>query len=258
MKIITVVNQTDDSEFTFYDSANGILLRDFEGFEFSSVREVIEDIAGPESAIYITSKFGRRRFSWSGDIVSDSVFSVRRDMLLPLRQTGLLKLIKFTTYDDLELQCEAEIVKVVNPYNHKVHTFLIEAIAPDWRFYSQEEYQDESDDAERTITNAGNEQDDPVFRIYGPLTAVTITNLANSESFTIELDEYSGISAGEYIEVNVKDRTVKLDDGSSIFSAFTGEFITLQPGDNPIQFSPTGDDANTVLRVTWRDAYNGI
>ena len=258
MKILKVTNPTDSKSFTFYDNSNGVILREFEGFEYAEVRNVIEDISGEQSAIYITSKFGRRRISWQGDLVSDSVFTLRRTMLAALRQTAELKLIEFTTYDDLELRCEAEIVKVLNPYNHKVHTFLIEAVCPDWRFYSQAEHENNSDEATQIINNAGNEATDPTFRIYGPLTSVTINNLMTSESFTIELDEYSGLSEGEYIDVNVKEKTVKLDDDTSIYSDFDGEFFSLIPGNNTLQFSTVGGNGNTSLKTTWRDAYNGI
>ena len=258
MKILKVTNPTDGKSFTFYDNANSVILREFEGFEYAEVRNVIEDISGKQSAIYITSKFGRRRISWEGDLVSSDVFTLRRTMLAAMRQTAELKLIEFTTYDDLELRCEAEIVKVLNPYNHKVHTFLIEAICPDWRFYSQTEHENDSDEASQTINNAGNEMTDPAFRIYGPLTEVTINNLMTSESLTITLDEYSGLSDGEYIDVNVKERTVKLDDDTSIYSDFDGEFFSLIPGNNTLQFSTVGGNGNTSLKTTWRDAWNGI
>lgn len=258
MKILKVTNPTDSTSFTFYDNSSGVILRSFEGFEYAEVRDVVEDISGKQSSIYITSKFGRRRISWQGDLISSTVFTLRRQMLAAMRQTAELKVIEFTTYDDLELRCEAEIVKVLNPYNHKVHTYLIEAICPDWRFYSQAEHVNNSASASQDIENAGNEMTDPVFRIFGPLTEVTINNLMTSESFTITLDEYSGLSAGEYIDVNVKERTVKLDDGTSIYSDFDGEFFSLIPGTNTLQFSAVGDDGNTSLRVTWRDAYNGL
>lgn len=259
MKQLTVTDQDTGSTFTFYDNAGGTILREFEGFEYPVVRESIEDVSGPRSAVYVTSKFGRRRFSWSGDIVSDTVFTVRRQIAGVLRQLGSMKLIQFTTYDDLALQCEAEIVKLLNPYNHKIHTFLIEAIAPDWRFFSQALHTNTSVAVEQTVENAGNEATHPTYRINGPFTSVTLTNLSTGDEFTIEGDGYTEVAAdGEYVEVDTLNRTVKLNGVTSIFSQFVGDFFMLVPGENVLQYVPVGGDAGTTLVTTWRDAYNGI
>lgn len=254
MKTLQVIDQDTNQSFTFHDNAGGVILREFEGFEYPAVRSVVEDVANRGGGVYITSKFGRRSLSWKGDLLGSNVFALRREMLSVMRQRGTMKLLKFTTYDDLDLQCEAEIVKVLNPYTHQIHTYLIEAVAPDWRFYSQTLHTNTDDAAEQTITNAGTEETEPVFRLYGAFTEVVVTNLTTSESFTIT----QTVAGGDYVEINVNDKTVKLDDGTSIYSAITGEFFTLVPGDNVLTFTPTGGDASTELYVEWRDAYNGI
>lgn len=253
MKNLQIVN--GNKSFTFYDNANGTILRSFDGFEYGEVRDVIEDVAGNNGALYVTSRFGRRRLSWSGDLVGSDVFTLRRQMLSAMRQQGQLKLLKFTTYDDLELQCEVEIVKILNPYTHKIHTYLIEAIAPDWRFYSQEEYTVEVD-AEDTqiVENLGNEVTPPIFRIHGAFEHATIQNLSTGEDIDIDYT----LTAGSYIEINTRDNTVKLDDGTPIFSAFSGEFISLLPGENDIAFTVVSGDESTKLDVIYRDAYNGL
>lgn len=260
MKIIEVIDQNTNYSFSFYDNYDGVILREFEGFEYSPVRSSIEPVAGPQSGIYVTSKFGPRIMSWVGDLVGESIFTNRRLLLQAMRQEGRIKLIKFTTYDDLELQCEAEITKIVFPYTHQIHTFLVEATAPDWRFYSQSQTDVSSANSTQNVTNNGNEKTDPVIRIHGPFTSVTVTNLSTSQTFTITLDEYTEIAESEYIEINVKERTVKNDSGESLFAYFSGDFMDLQPGVNTIQFSPVGGDeyGNTSLEFIYRDAYNGI
>lgn len=240
-----------DDEFMFEDVGY------MEGFEYPIAKPVIEDIAGPQSAVYITSKFGRRPLSWQG-LISNDVFENRRLLLQACRQQGTIKTIEFSTCDGLAIQADVEVSKIVMPYKNGRSAVLIEAITPDWRFYSQEEYTSESASTNQTIDNAGNESTNPVFIINGPFTSVTITNLNNSRSFVITLDEYSGLSNGEYITVDCKNRTVKLDDGISIFSAFSGEFLDLEPGENTIQFSPVGGDGNTTLETVYRDAFSGI
>jgi len=281
MKVLQIIDQVNDDNFTFYDNANGTILRDFEGFEYPSVRDVIEDVSGIGGAKYLNSKFGRRTVSWGGDLISSNVFSLRRDMISVLRQQGTMKLIKFTTYDDLNLQFEAEIVKVLNPYNHKVHTFLIEAVAPDWRFYSQTEKTldtittfvtgggsiptavpmslltvlDEYQAVNQFAVNDGNEATDPILTIYGPGTDFIIGNQTTGKSMEIN----TTISGDEYIEIDVKERTVKLNGLSNIYDSFNGDFFNLEPGTNQLEFTiQSGIDESTRLHVSWRDAYNGI
>jgi hypothetical protein len=254
MKTIKIIDQVTSDEFEFEDSGDNTIIREFEGFEYPEVRDVIEDISGPQSSIYITSKFGRRRLSFSGDIVGSDVFQTRRDMLAVMRQTGDIKLVEITTYDDLDLQFEAEIVKVVAPYNHKVQKFLIEMVAPDWRLYSQTETENDSSDTNQVITNNGTEASTPVLKIYGSFDDVTITNLSNSESFEIS----TAVADGHYVEVDCLNRTVKLDGATSMYSDFDGEFFDILPGENTISFNPTNGGVNAKLVTTFRDAYLGL
>lgn len=257
MKTLTIIDQDTSDEFVLYDNGDETILRDFEGFEYPEVKSVIEDVAGKKSAVHVANKFGRRRFSIAGDIVGSDVFQTRRDLLALLRQTGNMKLIKMLTYDDLELQVEADITKVVAPYNHKIQSFLIEMAAPDWRFYSQTERKYKSAAASQIMQNDGTERTEPVFRIDGAFTSAQLTNLSNSETFTIEYGIY-GVEAGDYVEVDCFNRTVMLNGVTSIYSAFDGEFFSILPGSNTISFVVAGGDANTLLTTTYRDAYNGI
>lgn len=275
MKTITVID-SNNNQFTFYDNQNGIIIRELEGFEYADVNAVIDDISGDVGAIYITSKFGRRSFSWAGDLVSDNVFALRRQMLAVLRQTGVMKTIKFTTYDGLDLQAEAEIVKVLNPYNHKIHTYLIEAISPDWRFYSQTLKEFETvqtvisggasipatipmsfhaeNNSSNVASNDGNEITDPVFVIHGPGTQFTVGNQTTGKEFIIE---YS-LNSTQYIEVDVKNRSVKLNGLTNIYSSFDGDFWRLEPGGNTVRFIVEGVGENSLLTIRYRDAYNGL
>lgn len=176
-------------------------------------------------------------------------------MLKVLRQSGAMKLLKFTTLDDLTLQAYIEILSVRHPYSGLVRPFLIEMVAPDWRFYSQTEVsQNIVPSVSEVVTNSGNDVSQPVLRIHGPITMATIQNLSTGEQADIT---YTLIN-GEYIDIDTLNRTVELDDGTAIFSAFSGEFPKLEPGDNTISLLVTGGDGNTSLDVIYRHAYNGV
>lgn len=281
MKIITITEQQDGNAFTFYDNSLGTILRAFEGFEYADVRESIDDVAGPYGSTYITSKFGRRRISISGDLVSSDVFTLRQSLSKALRQTGIMKLVKFTTYDDLNLQCEAEVVKVTNPYTHKVHSFLIEMIAPDWRFYSQELMSqdvgqtlvvggtsipatipmgfpvpsDPETEINNIINNMGNEVTDPVFTIHGPGTNFTIGNITTGEEFVLT----TVLTNTDEVVIDVKARTIVKNGTDNLYTDFSGDFWSLIPGENELRFLvDSGLTTETNLNLSFRYAYSGI
>jgi hypothetical protein len=272
MKQITIINQNSD-EFTFYDNNNGTIIRTFEGFEYPIVRESIEDVSGEKSAVYMASYFGRRQISFTGDLLGSNVFQLRHNLLKVLDDG--LKTVKIVTYDDLELQFEAQLDSISNPYTHQIHTFTIKMSIPNYRLYSQDEYDLEihpfriyggiaipaivpfewegGSTEPSTITNAGNEQSEPIFTIYGPGTYFKVKNITTGEYF--EIDEE--IIQDDEIIIDVKNQTVTLD-GSSIRSSFSGDFWKLESGDNLVRFVVLGDDENTKLKIEWRDAYLGV
>lgn len=283
MKIIKVTEQQSGNYFTFYDNYLGSILREFEGFEYPETKVAIDDVAGNYGSVYITSKFGRRRFAIKGELISDDVFSLRHTLQKATRQTGQLKLVQFTTYDDRLLQCEAEVVKVNMPYTHRIHTYLIEFIAPDWRFYSQELVTremavstimggtsipftlipvslDATPPTESEITNIiindGNEVTDPIFRITGPGTDFTIQNITSGKTLLLT----DTLIADDVVEIDVKNRTVILNGTDNLYPSISGDFWSLEPGENEMRFFIESGSTNMVskLEVIYRHAYSGI
>lgn len=282
MKALTIIEQSTGDYFTLYDNDLGSILRKFEGFEFAEVKESIDDVAGPYGSVYVNSKFGRRRVTIEGDLVSSDVYSLRRNLSKALRQTGTIKLFKFTTYDDLNLQFEAEVTKLVNPYTHTIHTFMIEAIAPDWRLYSQDlttatiaqtavrggatipatipmsiPVQTSTDTSiTNIITNNGNETTDPIITIHGPGTNFTIGNMTADKELLLE----TTLADDDEVVINVKNRTVVLNGITNVYSDLSGDFWSVLPGENELVFliQSGRDVALTSMMVEYRDAYTGI
>lgn len=250
MKSVKIINDVNNVSFELLQDQ----MTELEGWEYSSVRDVVEDISGPQSAFYVTSKQGRRRMSITG-YVRGLGLEGRRDLLSAIKQTGKMKLLQFTTLDDLELQTLVEVLSLQFPYNKLEKPFLLEFVAPDWRFYSQElKLAEVAVNSSDGVENMGNEITQPTFKIYGPLTEATITNLNSTESVQITYN----LNDGDYIEIDTLARTVTLNGGVSVFSSFEGDFISLIAGENTLSFSATGSGGNTKLDVEYRDAYNGI
>jgi hypothetical protein len=276
MKSITLIDESKNLSFSWYDNGSGSILRQPEGFEYPETNSSIEPIPSRRGAHFAASNFTTRRLSWSGDLFGSDVFTVRRSMVSPANQ-GELKLLKFTTYDDLLLQCYVTVDKISNPYSHSVHTYLIEAIAPDWRFYSQtiksktipETVIDGGspipspismqlltvEGVDNIFTNEGNEDTYPVITITGPGTNFTIGNGANNQAFTLN----TTLLAGETIIVDCLNATVTDQAGNNLYSIFDGDFIAIEPGDNPFFFSAdSGITNDSSLKIDYRDAYRGL
>lgn len=240
--------------YTLNDSrAEGSLITKVEGFEYSSVLDSVEDIPNDGGAFFVNTKFGSRRVGVTALIRCDRI-DERNDLLAALRQTGHLKKVTFTTQDNRNLQFYALVKNLVFPYTTLETPLFLDMIAPDYRFYSQTEHTNNSGASPQTINNAGNEITHPVFRIFGPMSEVTIENLASSREFTVTY----ALAEGDYIDIDITNKTVILNDTTPIFSAFEGDFFGLEPGDNVLNVTFTDGDTPSALTTTWRDAWNGI
>ena len=171
------------------------------------------------------------------------------------------------------------MVKVLNPYTHSVHSFLIEFKAPDWRFYSQVLTSHDMGQTfvkgggaipmaipwaipvstasviDKIVTNQGNEATDPIFTITGPGTTFTITNFTTGKTFILS----TTLGAGDVVVIDIKNRTVILNGTDNLYPDITGDFWSLIPGENELRFFVTGGlTVDTNLNLSYRDAYNGV
>ena len=258
MKTLKITDQETTKNFTFYvaNKNNGAVLKTLEGFEYPSVRTTIEDVAGRKSSVYVNSKFGRRVMTVTAYLFGDNttdLFARRNSFLEVIRQEGYMKLIQFTTFEDIALQCYAEVTKLLNPYSKNNKPLMFELVSPDYRFYSQTESTDEVlPNTTEVISNAGNENTFPVFEITGPANSIEITNLSTGEGFTLS----ENLTAGQTLTIDTKELTVDLA-GTNKFSIFSGDFFLLEPGNNSIEFLATSTTGVTKLDVIYRDAYIG-
>lgn len=265
MNTITIENGSN--QFVCSDIGN------LEGFESPDTIIVVEDVAKLFGAKYITSKYGKRRFSWRG-LLKEDMLESRRDLIAACDARSEA-LIKFTTCDGLALQIPA-VLKLVAPYRLGKQTYLVEAIAADSRFVGQTLNEFETAQTvisggaqipatipmslyssavvSNVVVNDGNAEADPVFIIHGSGTHFTIGNQTTDQEFQIEYT----LGSDDYIEVDVANRTVLLNGETSIYSYLEGDFWTLQPGNNTIRFVVTGADENTLLTIQSRDSYIGI
>jgi len=105
---------------------------------------------------------------------------------------------------------------------------------------------------EGDLSNAGTFQTGPVVNITGPVTNPKLTNVTTGEVW-----EYNGtVASGDYLLVDMEDRTVLLNGTASRYSNLTAAsvFWDLEPGTNTIQYRASAYTASTAT-FTWRSAW---
>lgn len=269
--------------FTWDGSAPGANVNRMSGFEYHSLRTVIEDTPNREGSTHISTKAGRRIFSWEGVISGSSQdnWLTRRRNLIKVLQTDGLKTFKITTDDSLELQVDAEISDFVMDQPQEFISYgryFIQMVAPDYRFFSQDVNESTTGPTSSTggtaiptpvpmdlstttgtprlvVNNSGTVRTDPTFRITGPGTTFVVQNITTSE----QLNYNATLSSGEFVDIDIKNRTALQGGSTNVYGNVTGDWWDLEPGNNTIHFNAvSGTDANTLLRVQHRDAYNGL
>ena len=103
-----------------------------------------------------------------------------------------------------------------------------------------------------TITNYGNRPLFPVWKIYGPFAAVTITNTTDPDAPQFVWDESlpgagASLTNAEYLEIDTFRNTVTkvaagpvLSNGAAGIDMLNSEFFSILPGSNAITVSYTG------------------
>lgn len=244
-----------------------------EGFEYGTNKLVIEDLPGRVGAQYIYGLNSRRRLSWR----SIANNHTERSNIIKACQVGSLKKLEFEGCNGIPLQTYVEIDKLVMPYKKTRVPLLIEAVAPDYRFYSQTENttttgittpnngtviptvvpmsMSYAGTSLPVVTNAGNITAPVTFVINGPGTDFLIKNVTTGKQFNLT----TTLLAGEYITIDTSIKTVIKGTNTNVFGLFSGDFWELVSGNNKIYFNViSGNTIATTLEIKHRDTYGGI
>jgi hypothetical protein len=274
MKSIKIIDTNAEFEFKLLDRSHGTIIRSLEGWEFPTTRPVIDDLPTTDGALYVTSKFGRRNFAFSGYLVNDCL-EKRRELVSTMHQ-GRLKTLTFTTLDDLELQASVEITNLLNPYTQMTKPLMIEMVAPDYRFYSQALQSSvtgttrliggtpiptaiplslavTSGSNKLVIINNGHTKSPATFTITGPGTDFIIQNQTTGEILNLNLT----LLANE--TVTITSNIARKGANQNVYGSVTGTRWQVAPGSNTVHFDAlSGSDGNTSLKIEYRHAYLGV
>lgn len=108
------------------------------------------------------------------------------------------------------------------------------------------------------LGNPGGTPSHFVARLYGPCAAPSLRNETTNEeiTFTPELE----LSAGEYVEVDTRERTAQLlsDPAASRLAQIDFEVTSwwrIEPGDQQIRYTPAEADAGSAAVIEYRPSW---
>lgn len=236
------------------DITNNITISKFS--EKSAKPVKTENIPMTDGAIAETAKIGPKTITISGDIAGTSYDNLRTN--LDALHAGLLNGLQKLTKDD-ERYIHAQLKDFSYGFEHltRLATWTATFIAH-YPFWLAETATTDSrtptSGTGYTIANAGNAP----TRVKIEITAASTTaNNCQMENTTLgQLCKYVGtIAASKKLEIDNRydtDDTQVLNDGTSDMKNFEGDFITLNPGNNTIEY--TGVAGPTVV-LTYRNAW---
>lgn len=215
---------------------------------------------------------------------SYSTFFTQRDRLIRLLQnknvvSDYLKTLSFELQDGTTKAVDVlftQVVTGVSPKNILHQTITVTAISEKEYFQSglsSQEYLYLQDlggmaipmdipldisnnpiETSVTINNAGNAQGFPVVVVYGEFASgFSILN----ETLGERLDYTDGVGAGEYLTIDMYNRTIIDDNGASQLANFDGEWVSLTNGNNVIKLIGAGGNIGYGI-ITYNDYYLNI
>lgn len=115
------------------------------------------------------------------------------------------------------------------------------------------------------VVNAGDRNAFPVIRAFGPFgdegNASDETQIGNFTTGRTLVFAGLGISAGDYLEIDFRNRTILVNSLSTqsryqYLSFPESAWWSLQSGVNEVSFRPDTFSGNSQMQVFWRDAYS--
>jgi len=274
-----MINSIEIAGLTIGGFDSGFLFSKLGGFGFPEVRVDVQDRGNYHGAVLSTHNYGRRSMTVEGTIYGESLEDFenkRRAIEAAVGYNNGLKTVIFNTRAGLSVQAEAIISSAIDlPYKSGDVTqceFRLELVAP-YPFLLSEIEKTESvyifsggggampaalpyamatgGSGAAVIANDGNGDAYPVINIYGSITTPSITNEAAGKSLSINY----AVGVGEYIEVDMYNRTVLLNGSVNILQYVSGDWWAIQPGDNTIKLTASANDGSARADLIYRDAY---
>jgi hypothetical protein len=251
-------NDATDRDFIGYVS-------DITGLDGPDVRESSELLVEGDGGRHFDFYHGRRPITMSG-LFNPNVFgaAAARNITRLLRATNAMRGDAYLRWTATGAQRVEVAVRRTSPpriTGQRAKSFLIGMTAADPRIYGvttnvQAASVVDSSGAYAAVTasNVGSVATYPTISITGPITNPILTNATSGKVLSLTRT----IAAGDRVDLDFTNRTIKTQAGSSVYSSLnytTSEWWPINPGSNSITLTGTFVSTAAQLSVGWRDAW---
>jgi hypothetical protein len=276
-----MLKKVEIGSLTFNDNSN-YFVNGFSGLEMPPTRVASYDLAGENFGRFVSSFYGKRRWSLDGAVVGSSQSDLidKRDAL----QSALDAIngeitVKFTLANDRAVQIDAVLVSlsfaprpgVINAADFQVqfesaYPFLLAQVekshvislatggggtVPPPTMPMELSF---GQGGSVVAGNDGNAICHPTVRINGPVATPALKNATTGKELQFNIT----LLSGEYLDVDFKAKTIVDNQGVNRYSAKSGEWWYLNPGSNTVQFVANTYDASALVNFYWRPAWLGL
>lgn len=278
-----MLSQISIGNITIGTYVSGYLIKKLSGFDFPQVRVGVIDRGNYHGARFSNAYYGRRVMSVDGEIIGSSPEDYEAKRIAMEQALSLydgLKQLNITTKSGLLLKADVVVNSQFEaPYSAGQAIrgeFRIELVAPYPFLESLDENEEEililnsgggeipmtipfslalGAEVVEPIENVGNGNAFPSIRIHGTIDTPSLINQTTGKTLSIA---YDMTDDADYIDLDFYNRTALLNGTTNVMQYISGEWWTLEPGENSIKL--TGASANEAAKavVTWRDAYLGV
>lgn len=109
------------------------------------------------------------------------------------------------------------------------------------------EWEEGSGDNSNIVENPGIDRVNPIWKVPGPATNPTLTNITTGQT----ISWIGSVASGEMLTVDLNNQTAELG-GANVFSQLSGDWLALAPGANRLEYSATGATEGCTLE------WNGV
>jgi hypothetical protein len=233
------------------------------------IREV-KTLRGQQSGGFIRSKYTEPRLiTLDGEIIGSSIEdsfdefdSIAKAFYASISTEGVLKWTRSSSGETLQVNCQlTSLQPLVLTDNSNLIQYQVSFTAGDPRVYSQTETTGTGSVVTVAatgntcaFTNAGSIPTPPVLRVYGGIVApvVRITGSGAGLTFT------SSVSNGDYLEINVQNRTAKINgttNGIAGLNAGTSDWFELPTGSGTVTLTGTSITGSPRVDLIYRSAW---
>lgn len=277
-----MLNSATIGDITFNQDNGNYVITSLNGLEMPPIRKIDYDLAGENFGLFVNALYGKRSFSIQGWVIGQSAsdfISKRDDFQKALDITNGEIAINFVLANDRQVTINA----ILNRLDFMPEAGVVTASKYSASFTASFPFLVSTNENSQTVGlalsgggavppltmpagisgdsggvvnayNYGNGIYYPTARIYGPVENPALKN----ETLGLELDLNITLSAGEYIDVDFKRKTVTDQSGSNRYSIKSGDWWYLTPSNNVIKFLAETYDATAQATLYWRDSYLGI